>query len=400
MLHASNKLSDSSFKCDFVYKGTNSININIININHDFYLDLLSEVGYYIITNGKNDSEIKLLQRKDNLKEFNINESAYSINFLVGNGNFDLDINYIKRTNYSWEGNMGLSIYHFFNDDENHIFNNTIFTVEPTLFIYHNYSLQKDSFKLNITFTNQALSLLYNANTFENLKSCHYLQNNDNYIYECIVDTESLNKNQAQTFTIKINKNNVDLDFIYYSLDSNSKNCKTKNEQIGDVTLLIYIPDPKYKDLIDLNSESHTTIKDIQKTNNLLSFTLNANEINLLSPYFRIIKLGNQNIYERFSLKDLGLNIVPIYNMRIMNNEKSIIFMPENNQYLTLDISVKEDYIINPTDIKSLGINNHKFEDFKINGNTINVTLDLSWVKNEKIKEYQLFYIDRCGTTT
>ena len=259
--------------------------------------------------------------------------------------------------------------------------------------------MQKDSFKLNIIFKDQALSLVYNANTFEYLKSCHYLQNNDNYIYECIVDTDSLNKNQAQTFTIKINKNNVDLDFIYYSLDSNSKNCKTKNEQIGDVTLLIYIPDPKYKDLIDLNSESHTTIKDIRKTNNLLNFTLNANEINLLSPYFRIIKLGNQNIYERFSLKDLGLNIVPIYNMRIMNNEKSIIFMPENNQYLTLDINVKEDYIINPTDIKSLGINNHKFEDFKINGNTINVTLDLSWVKNEKIKEYQLFYIDRCGTT-
>ena len=81
-----------------------------------------------------------------------------------------------------------------------------------------------------------------------------------------------------------------------------------------------------------------------------------------------------------------------------MNNEKSIIFMQENNQYLILDINVKEDYIINLSDIKSLGINNHKFEDFKINGNTTNVTLDLSWVKNEKIKEYQLFYIDKCGT--
>ena len=90
-----------------------------------------------------------------------------------------------------------------------------------------------------------------------------------------------------------------------------------------------------------MDSESHITIKDIQKTNNLLSFTLNANEINLLSPYFRIIKLGNHNIDERFSLKDLGLNIVTIYNMRIMKNEKSIIFMQKNNRYLILGINDK-----------------------------------------------------------
>ena len=128
---------------------------------------------------------------------------------------------------------MGLSIYHFFKDDENHIFNNTIFILEQSLFIYHDYSLKKDSCKLNITFKNLALSLVYNSVTFENLRSWNYLQIVDNYVYNCTVNIDSLNKNQAQTFTIKINKNNFDLDFIYYSLDSNSKNCKAKNEQKG-----------------------------------------------------------------------------------------------------------------------------------------------------------------------
>ena len=161
---------------------------------------------------------------------------------------------------------MRLSIYHFFNDDENHIFNNTIFIVKPALFIYHDYSLQKDSFKLNITFKNLALSLVYNSVTFENLRSCNYFEIVDNYVYNCTSNIDSLNKNQSQTFNIKINKNCFDLDFIYCSLDSDLNDCKTKNEQIGDVTLLIYIPNPRYKDLIDFNSESHTTIKDIQKS--------------------------------------------------------------------------------------------------------------------------------------
>ena len=295
---------------------------------------------------------------------------------------------------------MGLSIYHYFNAMELHIYNNTIFQVEPTVFLYNDFSLQKDSFKLKITFKNQAISLVWNANTFENLKSCNYNIDNDKYIYECTVDTISFNKDGAQTFSIYINKNKVDLDFIYFSLDSNSKQCKTKNDKMGDIALLIYIPSPKYKDILDLNSESHTTIKDIKKADNLLNFTLSGNEINLLSPYFRIIILGNQNIYERFSLEDLGLNIVPIYYMREMNDEKNIIFLPENNQYLSLYINVKEDYTIKISDILSIGINNHKFEDIKTEGNSINVTLDLSWVKDEKIKEYQLFYIDRCGTQT
>ena len=82
----SNKLNDSSFTCNIYNKNISYINVNIINDNHDFYLSLLSEVRYYIITNGKNDSSIKLLKRNDNGdKEFNINESSYSLDFLFLN---------------------------------------------------------------------------------------------------------------------------------------------------------------------------------------------------------------------------------------------------------------------------------------------------------------------------
>ena len=160
----SNKLSDSSFKCEFLIKDASFIKVNIININCNFYLKLLSEVGYYIIINGENDSSINILKRNDYVEEFNIIENSCSLNFLIQNGNYDLDINYLKRKNYVWEGDMGQSIYYYFNhinEGESHIHNNTIFQVEPIFFFYNDFSLQKDSFKLNITFKDQVLSLVF-----------------------------------------------------------------------------------------------------------------------------------------------------------------------------------------------------------------------------------------------
>ena len=391
----SNKLSDSLFKIEFNIDQPRFIKVNIININSDFFFKLLNESGYYIIKNGKNDS-YKTTVYKENL---NIHENT--LNFEVNNDNFDLDINYLKRIKYDWENVSEHSIYHYFNNSESHIFNNTIFEVEPTVFIYHNYLSQKDSFKVNITFTNQILSLKYNSQTYKNLKDCHYLNviknNNTIYIYECTVET-SFEKEEAKNFKIYIGNNEVNLDFIFYSLDSNSKQCKTKNDQIGDLKLFINIPNSKYKDLINLNSESYTTIK-YNKSNYYLNYTLKGNEINLQNPYFRINMINNENINERFSLKDLGLNIVPVYNMRTEKNEKNIIFSPEDGQFLLLIIYTNDD-IINITDILSIGVGDKEFNFTQVNYNSINVTLNLSWVKDKQQKEYPLYYKDRCGTPT
>ena len=398
----SNKLSDSLFNCNYnVNANASYINVKIININCDFYFKILSEVGYYKIVNGKNDSNIQLLQRNGNNQGFNIDETICSLDFQVmENEMFDLDINYIKRNNYSWEGYMGLSIFHFFNDSENHIFNNTIFQVEPTLFIYNNYSLQKDSFKLKIIFKDINLFQIYKANTFRNLSSCTVGMNTTHSFYECIVDSSSLKKNQAENFIIYIKDNQVNLDFIFYELDPKSKQCKTKNEQIGDLTLLINIPNPKYKNLIYLNSESYMTINPPKRSDHQINYTLLGNEIDLSSLRFSINILGYENINEKFSLKDLGLTIIPFYYMKSKNDEKKILLLPDKDQTLTLDIFVKDNYIVDPNDIQYLGINGHNSNILIVNNNTINATFDLTWVENEIVKEYQLYYIDKCGITT
>ena len=316
------------------------------------------------------------------------------------NGMFDLYIDYIKRNNYSWEGYMGLSLFHYFNESENHIFNNTIFQVEPTLFIYNNYSSQKDSFKLNIFFKDLNLYPIYTANTFRNLNLCTVHKNNNNFSYDCTVESSSLINNPAENFNIYIKDNQVNLDFIFYELEPKSRQCKTKNEQIGDLTLLINIPNPKYKDLIYLNSESYVTINPPKRSDHQINYTLLGNEIDLSSLRFSINILGYENINEKFSLKDLGLTIIPFYYMKSKNDEKKIILLPDKDQTLTLDIFVKDNYMVDPNDIQYLGINGHNSSILIVNSNTINATFDLSWVKNEIIKEYELYYIDKCGITT
>ena len=394
----SNKLSDSSFICQFNQNNISEINVNIINNNCDFYFNLLSEVGFFIIKNKKNDSKISLLRRNDSFEGFYINEEKCSINFKINNGNFDLDINYIKRRDYPWEDDVGLSIYHYFNSNEVHIYNNTLFQVIPLVFLYNNYSLQKDSFKIYVFFKDKDIALSYTAKSFTNLKSCSIKikEKENSFYYECMVNTSSFIPNEAQNFSIYIKDYKVDLDFIFYSLHSTSKLCKTKNDQIDDIKLIINIPNPKYKDLISLNSEFNMIINEPEKTNSQLIYLLKGNKINLFSPYFTINILGNQNYKETFSLIDLGLNIVPIYYMKTTNNDKNISFLPEDGQFLILDIYVKEDYIMDIlNDIQYFEINGQIFDFGKINDNSINITLNLKWVNGQN--SYELNYRDRCN---
>ena len=75
------------------------------------------------------------------------------INFEVENENFDLDINYLKRKNETWEGDVGNSIYHYFNNSEDHIINNSLFQITPSILIYNNKSKIND-FLVKITVSN------------------------------------------------------------------------------------------------------------------------------------------------------------------------------------------------------------------------------------------------------
>ena len=169
LTYASNKLSDSLFKIEHNYDTSFShIIVKIINNSKDFYFKLLSELGYYKIINKKNDSEIIKLYRNKDQNEFEINEREFSVNFEVNNDNFDLDINYLKRKNETWEEYVGDSIYHnyyhFFNNSEDHIINNSLFQITPSILIYNNKS------KINDFFVTITVSNFNSYINFENLK--------------------------------------------------------------------------------------------------------------------------------------------------------------------------------------------------------------------------------------
>ena len=391
---ASNKISDSSF--DFNIKTTDdfkNIMIEIINNNCDFYSKLYYEIGYFLLKNGKNDTTCKKLYSSD----FIFNDKRCSINFNLSNGNYDYDINYIKRQTYPWEGDMGDSIYHYFSNNK-HIINNTIFIIEPTLFAYYDYSSQKDSFQVNVTVKHASYLFLF-VNNLKNLK----IYNISNLTFVCFVDTSSTDfkQNKAQTFSIFIGDNEAYLDFIYYSLDSDSKKCKTKNNEKMDLTLVIDIPDKKYSNIIKLESESSLNLGEPKISYNQmqLNYTINGKEINLIAPNFNILILGYPNFKGNFSLTKLGFDFVPEYEMRLINNEKKISFLPENGQYLIVNIYTQEDLNINLNDIKIVGINDKKITDPDIErnnkDNSLNITLNLLNF-NSIGKDFKLFYIDRC----
>ena len=219
---ASNKLSDSLFSITNNFNSDYTIiDVLINNKNCDFYSKLLTEIGYYTITNGKNDSKLNIISKKD-FQSYN----DCVVNIQIPNGNYDIDINYIKRENYDWEGNVGYSIYHFFNNSESHIINNTLFKVSPLFFPYYDYSLYKDNFFISITFEDENSAKAY-KDKLAHLKNCEFY----NKIYLCLVDTDfsEFKKNKANTFPIFIGNNNVDIEFIFYSLDLPEK-CKTKTE--------------------------------------------------------------------------------------------------------------------------------------------------------------------------
>ena len=237
---ASNKLSDSLFLIKNNYNSDYTmINVEIFNQNCDFYSELLTEIGYYTITNGKKDSKLIIIPKKDFLA---YNNCTIKIQF--PNDNYDIDINYIKRKYYDWEGNLGNSFYYFFNNsysfnyDEPHIINNTLFKVSPLLFLYYDYLLMKNNFIITITFEDESLAKTY-KDKLANLKNCILYEKT----YICLIDTDSsdFKKNKDNTFPIYIGNNKVNIEFIFYSLDLPEK-CKTKNDQISDFVLFINIP--------------------------------------------------------------------------------------------------------------------------------------------------------------
>ena len=180
-----------------------------------------------------------------------------------------------------------------------------------------------------------------------------------------------------------------------------SEKCKTKNDQISDFVLFINIPNKKYLDLIYLESETGMTVPKPKTSDSYLNYTLKGKEINPNKDSQFTIHISGYNYTQnnRSNLSNLGLNILPLYYMKLQNDERKISFLPENNQNLIVKIYSEQVDKINLNHIQYIGIKDQNFA-FTKNEDSLNVILNLKWVENEKIKEYQLYYIDTCGTKT
>ena len=382
--YISNRLNESFFTIKKM-SIPNNVFFTIKNQNDDFYIKLLSKLVYYKTVNQR-------IEEKTLDIGIIIEPSSKSFTFSVVNeDNFKLKFSYLERSSKEWETNLGDSIYYNFTGEDS-IYENILFTVEPTLFAFYDYSGQKDNFKINITFLNSSLIHTYN-NTFEKLK---YLNTyNNNSIIECLINTSSssFNKNKGTSYEIKIKNNTFIIDFIYYHLED-IEECKLKNDNITNYLLNIEIPENSYQKSLYLKSESWMTVNEPQEPNLKLIYTLIGIEINLIESKFSIYNRNNTKFKETFTLQQLGIKVLPIYDLKFSNNEKSITLLPENNQYLDIYVFVKGEAEINLDDIKTIGIEDNQFYIAKKKGITISVKMNL---KDLEIgKYYSIYYVDKC----
>ena len=294
------------------------------------------------------------------------------------------------------------STFHYFNDNENHTFRNKLYEVEPTFFIYHDYDdyISKNKhFYVNITFSQRDIAETYN-NTFKNINNCIL----NNVTYECYIDNsiKSFVENKAFPFEFFIYNETIIIDFIYYSLEDESKKCRTKDENIKDFILNIDVPNEIYLYLIDLVPKSWMGFDGPTPSGKKLIYNLKGRQLDLKETKFSITIYGNLEFEETFTLKDLGIKVIPIYDIKLNNNENSISFLAENGQNMLVYVYVKEEINVNLSDIKTFFLDDSKIDEKYItknyDNNSINIKLDLIWTKSSDKKTFKLNYIDICDS--
>ena len=131
---------------------------------------------------------------------------------------------------------------------------------------------------------------------------------------------------------------------------------------------------------------------------NSITYALNPNEI-IIPETFIYMYIDDEIFEHSFSLQEIGLNIIPKYNLSLINNEKIIYLIPDNSneQKVTIYFTAENNENSIIEDINSFIIKNgiiKQYLDFeKISKNSVNIKF-----KNiASSSNYTLYYIDRCG---
>lgn len=382
----SKKLNEASFKINKTKNNITEFTINIINTDKDFYFPLLQNLTY-ILYNGTNNT--KAAKREDNNFIVKDDEGTIQLNIEI-KINQILYINYLTRGKEEWESISDKStLFHHFND----YIDNQLFEIEPKIYAYHSITSEKE-FPITIQFYDTTYN---NYIQYINLPNCSKPENMKTNI-RCM-DKSKLNS-KAQNFSVSIkNDDGIDasrtIKFIYYKLND-AKDCLNNLE---NVMINIYAPDDQLRDRIKLDGyiKSFKTIS----PNGQIVFTLNSTDNNdQYSPLEMVIENEN-NFREQFTLKELGINLIPKYNIGLDNNEKTIYLLPGNNQYITVYLSVEGNVEIDKKHIKEFSIKHENEQPYVLKKEEKSDNSFILIFNNtiDSKKDYILCYTDKCDNT-
>ena len=391
----SNRLNDSDFVLQKYKKGL-EYNISIQLKNNDFYFPLLSYLNNSLLTSSKKEI-IKLNRNEGQILFDDVNKTIkfnislnLSDSYIIGN---------LTRKKEEYE-NFDESFYYNFNQ----IINNTLFTVSPTIFAYHekknyyeitiSYSLEEDKKSFSQTKNLSCWDNTYNYERYE--RNC-YLNLSDN----------NFNDGSAQNFLISIGNGEKittqAISFIYYELAKGLNVC-TKTEEMS-VLINVSFPEKDFKDKLKISCESCTNtvppyINNDNSNYNLYNLTWKTDNILESTLYLYI---NNDIIIHQFNMKEIGLNIYPMYifSLTNYNNENNIYLFSTDNQRVRVTFSTSEYFIPKIDEIQGFRIlkNNKPYKDFNfdtIYATTLDIIFDLS---DENPGTYGLYYIDKCNNS-
>ena len=308
---ASKKLNEASFNIAKKKIGITGYSIIIQNDDKDFYFPLLNSLNYTIYNggNGKNQTYIK--KREDDDFEINNEEGKVELNITI-ELNSMLYINFLYREEKKWETISDKStLYHYFD----FYIENKLFDIEPSIYAYS-----------NITGREFPVTIYIYGETSNNIKYINLIDCNKTNNRKCI-DLSKLNIGHSQNYSISLKKENNSaskiIKFIYYKLFNN--NLEQCFNNLENIILKIDTPDNLLSNKIKL--EGPIIYKRVS-SNNPIIYNLTITDISFQYETLTLY-IDDENFYEYFTLHDLGLNIIPKYNIYLENNGKYIYLLPE-----------------------------------------------------------------------
>ena len=382
---ASKKLNEAPFNFNYNKEGNTEFSITLENSDKYFYFPLLKSLNYTMYNEEKGKNQTYTINRGEEGFIINNEEGKVEFNITI-ELNSILYINFLYREEKEWETISDKStLYHYFPN----FIDNKLFDIKPNIYAYNN--IKGREFPVTISFYQEPL----NEIIYINLQDCIKEENKKDNI-KCI-NNSKINFGNSQNYSISIGKGNdlasKIIKLIYYKLIiSDLEQCLNN---IKNLILQIDTPDNLLSNKIKLETD---IINKKTSLNNIIYYNLTITDI---SQQYKTLKLkiNDENFNEEFTLNELGLNIIPTYNIYLENNEKYIYLLPEKNQKVKVYLSTENNENINYDDKLEFKIINgnvkYTIEKEKINDNSLNLIFN----NFDSNINYTLYFIDKCGNS-